>query len=96
MTRMPRTLSLTVLAALCGPGLALAQPSAAQRDAAVHACTPDYHAYCSSVVPGGGRILACLEQNQAKISAPCAQALQALKAALQPAPDTSAAPDSAS
>ena len=93
MTRTPPMLSLVFLAALCAPGLALAQPSAAQRDAAAKACTPDYHAYCNSVVPGGGRILACLERNQAKLSPPCLQALQALKAAQQPAPDTSPVPD---
>lgn len=35
------------------------------------ACEDDVHALCPGVQPGGGRIAACLKQNEAKVSAGC-------------------------
>jgi len=45
-------------------------------------CRGDYDRLCSGVQPGGGRILACLQNHANQLSAPCAQAMpraQALK-----------------
>jgi hypothetical protein len=41
------------------------------------ACFGDYQSFCAGVIPGGGRIIACLRQNQDKISAQCRTVLQA-------------------
>jgi hypothetical protein len=38
-------------------------------------CGPDYRAYCSDVPPGGGRIIACLEENGPSLSRQCRSAL---------------------
>jgi len=38
-------------------------------------CRGDYDRFCSSVVPGGGRILACLQRNANQLSLGCAQAM---------------------
>jgi Cysteine rich repeat len=43
------------------------------------ACAADYQSLCSDVQPGGGRILACLRQNVAKLSPPCQKALAGAK-----------------
>jgi len=39
-------------------------------------CRGDLQAYCSSVKPGEGRLLDCLEKNKAKVSARCKQAVK--------------------
>ncbi len=39
------------------------------------ACRADYDRLCGGVQPGGGRILACLQQQAANLSAPCAQVM---------------------
>ena len=41
------------------------------------ACAADFKTYCSDVQRGGGRIFACLKQNESKLSQPCQQALAA-------------------
>ena len=33
----------------------------------------DYHSYCSGVMPGGGRIFACLNEHMSKLSLACAK-----------------------
>jgi hypothetical protein len=38
-------------------------------------CRADYDRLCGGVQPGGGRILACLQNRAANLSAPCAQAM---------------------
>lgn len=38
-------------------------------------CRGDYDRLCGSVVPGGGRILACLQSNASQLSPGCAQAM---------------------
>ncbi|WP_315738624.1 MULTISPECIES: hypothetical protein [unclassified Bradyrhizobium] len=53
------------------------KPSEAQVAAIRSACGSDYRKVCSSVPPGGAAALQCLEQNKAKVSAPCAQAMAA-------------------
>ena len=41
--------------------------TAAQRAA----CKADYDAFCKGTMPGGGRVLACLEKQNGKLSAAC-------------------------
>jgi hypothetical protein len=38
-------------------------------------CRDDLKAHCSSVEPGEGRLLDCIEKNQAKVSGRCKQAI---------------------
>ena len=40
------------------------------------ACGADIGKHCSTVEPGGGRIMQCLEQHQSEISPSCQQMLQ--------------------
>ena len=55
---------------------ALAQtPTAAQRAA----CKPDFDKYCAGTMPGGGRILACLNKQRDQLSDACKKALDANK-----------------
>lgn len=39
-------------------------------------CDDDLDKYCSGVEPGEGRLLACLEKNEAKVSSRCEQAIR--------------------
>jgi hypothetical protein len=52
------------------PGVANAQAGPAQQ-----ACKADYQRLCANVSPGGGRIIACLQGQAEKLSAPCKDAL---------------------
>jgi hypothetical protein len=65
--------------ALLGSGLVLPERSEAQRrfgaGELVGACGGDYRRLCPGVPPGGGRILACLNQQAENLSQPCFQAL---------------------
>jgi hypothetical protein len=49
----------------------------AQQSAIREACAGDYKSLCSGVQPGGGRIVACLQQNASKLSPSCQKALAA-------------------
>ena len=70
---MLRTI-LTAAALLSISQAAFAQElSAAQRDA----CMGDYEKYCKSVVPGGGRIIACLAKESDKLAPACKKVLEA-------------------
>lgn len=70
---MLRTL-LAAAALLCLSEAAFAQElTAAQRDA----CMGDYEKYCKSVVPGGGRIIACLAKESDKLTPACKKVLEA-------------------
>jgi hypothetical protein len=42
-------------------------------------CGADYRTYCRGVRPGGGRALACLEENRQSLSPQCQNALMAAK-----------------
>lgn len=62
---------------LLSPTLVSAQEiTAAQRTA----CKDDYEKYCSNVMPGGGRILACLAKESANLTPACRAALSAAEA----------------
>ena len=70
---MRRTI-LTATALLCLCGVAFAQElTAEQRDA----CMGDYQKYCKSVMPGGGRIIACLAKESDKLAPACKKLLEA-------------------
>jgi len=47
--------------------------------AAENPCTEDYKKLCNDVKPGGGRIDACLQKNEAKLSDACRQQREAIK-----------------
>jgi len=55
-----------------------AAPVAAQSipPAVEAACNADYKKLCNGVVPGGGRILACMKAKDSQLSAGCRTALQ--------------------
>lgn len=60
------------------------QPTQAQASAIRSSCRSDYRANCSEVPTGGSAALQCLEQNLAKLSAACQQAVKAAMPAAQP------------
>jgi hypothetical protein len=43
--------------------------------ALVQLCRADSERLCAGVVPGGGRILTCLQSQKSQLSPPCAQAM---------------------
>ena len=53
------------------------KPTDAQVAAVRSACRSDYQKVCAGVPTGGAPALQCLEKNKAKVSAPCAQAVNA-------------------
>lgn len=61
------------------------KPSSAQVAAIRSACRADYQRNCASVPPGGAASLNCLEQNKAKLSASCQQAVNAAGGSAAPA-----------
>ncbi|WMT79288.1 hypothetical protein [Bradyrhizobium sp. Ash2021] len=70
---MPRVI-LTAATVLCISQTAFTQElTAAQRDA----CMGDYQKYCKSVIPGGGRIIACLAKEGDKLTPACKKVLEA-------------------
>ncbi len=61
------------------------QPTDAQVAAVRSACRSDYQKVCAGVPTGGAPALQCLEKNKAKVSAPCAQAVNAASGGAAPA-----------
>jgi hypothetical protein len=61
-----------VLVLSSGLSLAADQPGSSGPRAA---CRADVDKLCPGVQPGGGRIIACLQQNEAQVSAACKEAL---------------------
>jgi hypothetical protein len=55
---------------------ALAQTLTAEQR---NACGADYNRYCKGTVPGGGRIIACLEGQRDRLGAACRKVLDAQK-----------------
>jgi hypothetical protein len=66
------------LAFLALIAMSMTRPAAAAPDAEAlkKACHDDYAALCQHVMPGGGRIIACLNQHEDKLSASCKAALK--------------------
>ncbi len=100
---MRNVLSATmVFLALCfSTGVAVAQqPTQAQRDEIRNSCRSDFMSNCSSVTPGGAEALRCLQQNSARLSGACRNAVNAIgpppaQPASTPAAPTAAAPTTA-
>ena len=70
-----RTLIIAAaLALLAGP--ALAQDFTAEQRAA---CKGDYETFCKGTMPNGGRVLACLSKESAKLSPACKKVVDAQK-----------------
>lgn len=69
--------AVVVIVSAFSAGVALAQKE--NRQIVRQACASDYQSLCSGVQPGGGRIIACLQQNEPKLSPECRQALQTAK-----------------
>lgn len=57
-------------------GAAFAQDFTAEQRAA---CRGDYNKFCQGTRPGGGRVLACLNKQHAKLSAECRKVVDAQK-----------------
>ena len=55
---------------------ALAQTLTAEEQAA---CKADFQKYCKGTVPGGGRIIACLNKQYAELADACKKVLDAQK-----------------
>lgn len=67
------SIALVVIAAGLSTG-AFAQNLTTQQRTA---CKPDYEKYCSGVMPGGGRIIACLNKQRDTLSDACKKVLDA-------------------
>lgn len=68
--KLLRIVFLGLLAA--SAGTAFAQTAAERK-----ACMADYEKYCRSVMPGGGRIIACLKKEREKLSEGCRKVVDA-------------------
>jgi Cysteine rich repeat len=76
-------LSLTKFIAMSGFALAtlwFAASAAADQRAAMQVCRADAQKLCASTSPGGGRIAACLRENEAQLSPGCQAQLGRLEA----------------
>jgi Cysteine rich repeat len=77
MTKFLPRLCFVVLVSVAGfSTAALAQALSAEQRAA---CQPDYNKYCKGTMPGGGRIIACLNKQRDQISDACKKVLDAQK-----------------
>jgi hypothetical protein len=71
-----RTILIATLFAAASAPLASAQDQNADlKEALKKACRDDYQHLCNGVMPGGGRILACLRSHSSELSPACAAAL---------------------
>jgi len=76
--RLPAAIVIVTTTALA-PSLARAQTVPLQTRgevrALMQACRVDYDRFCVGVLPGGGRILACLQSHATELSATCVQSI---------------------
>jgi hypothetical protein len=73
---MPR-LSFAVVALAIGfSTAAMAQELTAEQRTA---CKPDYDKYCTGTMPGGGRIIACLNKQYGQLADACKKVIDAQK-----------------
>ena len=66
-----KALSSWVALVTAGLALGCAPLASAAPSAAAQACRADFSKFCSEIEPGGGRIVACLEQHQAELTPVC-------------------------
>ncbi len=79
--------SAVALAALCSVAGGYAADAPAPGGGPVmEACQKDVQTLCPGVQPGGGRIVACLKKNQAKVSDACKEAVKAQRGERKHAP----------
>jgi hypothetical protein len=64
-------ITIATAALLFASGAIAQELTAAQRDA----CMGDFEKYCKGVVPGGGRIIACLAKESDKLTPACKKVL---------------------
>jgi hypothetical protein len=69
-TRHPSTLLALLIALAAGNSFAADSPQA---------CRADARKLCASTQPGGGRMLACLQEHEAELSSDCKAALPTLQ-----------------
>jgi hypothetical protein len=69
MTRLRIAIFAALLAAIALP--AMAQDAVVRDFRIVRACAPDVISLCAGVLPGEGRIKACMKENKARLSADC-------------------------
>jgi hypothetical protein len=71
-------LALLALATLTATACAGAQTQGQRDSVLFKACGTDLRKHCSTMSPGGGRVLACLQQQGAGLSATCQAVLPQL------------------
>jgi len=81
----PATVAPAAAPKAAAAGTAAKQPTDAHVAAIRSACRSDYQKVCAGVPTGGAPVLQCLEKNKAKVSAPCAQAVNAASGGTAPA-----------
>jgi cysteine rich repeat protein len=72
----------TALAVACSAQAQVPPQMRGEAMALMQVCRGDYDRLCAGVMPGGGRVLACLQNHTNQLSAACGQAMpraQALK-----------------
>ena len=78
ITLTPTVAAILISFAVTAPSHAQGQPTPQMRSEAMtlmQICRGDYDRLCSGIMPGGGRVLACLQSHTSELSAACAQAM---------------------
>jgi hypothetical protein len=73
---MMRTMIIAAVLALTSLSAAFAQDFSAEQRAA---CKGDFEKFCKGTIPGGGRVLACLDKQHDSLSGACKKAVEAQK-----------------
>ena len=73
---MPRPSFAVVAVAIGFSTAAMAQELTAEQRTA---CKPDYDKYCTGTMPGGGRIIACLNKQYGQLADACKKVIDARK-----------------
>jgi len=86
---MKKVLTSVAAISLLSSGIALAADQLPEGTSPHALCRPDVDRLCPGIQPGGGRIVACLKQNEAQLSAACKDAVAKAQAKRAPAPPAS-------
>jgi len=73
---MPRPSFAVVAVAIGFSTAAMAQELTAEQRTA---CKPDYDKYCTGTMPGGGRIIACLNKQYGQLADACKKVIDVQK-----------------